>query len=292
MPKPLFGVYHLRHIATNKVYSGKTNNLAKQQRYHYTLLSTGKHKSKECQELYDLTEEPKDFTFDIEVCQDKEQADLVLLTRLKEAREKGLSLNSMRFQLDKPNKGVYMLQFPDGSYYIGSTKDIRGRIATHDWALREKKHKNAKVQTAYNTHGTYVATTIVNTGDDYKEIEDGYIKAAITDPLCLNLASDAYSPTAILWERDEYRAAQKKLRDKRWATPGAREAYGEKMKAYWSDPEAKKARQGANNPFAKKISVHGTVYGSFREAVTITGLTRHDLEKGLKKGKESGIFYL
>lgn len=290
--KPLFGVYHLRHIETGKVYSGKTNNLEKQQRYHYTLLSLGKHKSTECQALYDATNDPLMFAFDIEICQDKEQADVVLLTRLKDAREKGLSLNSNRFQLDTPNMGVYKISFSDGSYYICSSKDIRGRISTHDWGVRNNRHKNQAVQQKFDQLGAFSHEVIQHTGDNYRSYEDTLLKQCINDPLCLNMSGDAYSPSAVLWDRPGYRENQERLRNERWAKEGAKENYGEKMKAYWSNPEAKAARSGGNNPFAKKISVDGVVYGSFKSACTAIGLSRHLLAKRLNSDKDTAVFYI
>lgn len=290
--KPLFGVYHLRHIETGKVYSGKTNNLEKQQRYHYTLLSLGKHKSTECQALYDVTNDPLMFAFDIEICQDKEQADVVLLTRLKDAREKGLSLNSNRFQLDTPNMGVYKISFSDGSYYIGSSKDIRARVATHDWQLRNSRSSNPRMVEVYKRCGEKYEVTILEYTANYREAEQAYLDKHHGEVDCLNYASNHNSPVKDLWKMDIYRARQKDIIADRWAKEGAKENYGEKMKAYWSNPEAKAARSGGNNPFAKKISVDGVVYGSFKSACTAIGLSRHLLAKRLNNDKDTAVFYI
>lgn len=292
MTTKLYGVYHLRHIKTGKVYSGKTVDLAKQQRWHFALLSSGKHKSTECQSLFWETNDPKDFAFDIEICRDEEQATLVLNKAIAKAKENGLSLNSDKFKRDEPNAGVYKLLFKDGSYYIGSTKDIRGRVATHRWGLQNGRHKNTAMQEKYNKGNNFTLVVVEYLEEGFREKENELLTQFHTDPLCLNIARDAYSPATILWERHEFKERQKQIKKERWGKAEEKENYSKKMKEYWSKPEAKAARSGGNNPFAKKISVDGKVYNSFQEAKTGTGLSRFLLEKRLKNQEDKTVFYI
>lgn len=155
MTKPVTGVFHLRHIPTGKVYSGKTNNFGKQQDWHYALLCERLHKSRRCQELYNLTDDPKDFSFDIEVTQDLEQAQRVLLKRIKEARKNHLSLNETKSPL-KPNSGVLQIKFPNGFVFVWQARDIHKAITIAEWKLGLGRHPNIYLQQIFeHNHGEY-----------------------------------------------------------------------------------------------------------------------------------------
>ena len=49
--------------------------------------------------------------------------------------------------------GVYTITNKlDGKIYVGSSKDVKGRIASHKSYLRNNNHKNPKLQSAVNKH--------------------------------------------------------------------------------------------------------------------------------------------
>ncbi|WDS62353.1 hypothetical protein [Pseudomonas phage D6] len=178
------GVYHLRHILTEQVFSGMTNNFAKQQDWHHGLLCDGLHKSRKCQELFNKSGNHKDFAFEIEVCQNLEQAERVLLIRLREARTKKLTLNETKSPLTK-NKGVYKVAFPNGFVWIGESRNIHRSIQNMEWKLAIGRHPNIYMQQIFEyNHGEYVVKIM-------KESYADAIKRFEQSPKMLNL----------LWER-------------------------------------------------------------------------------------------
>ena len=53
------------------------------------------------------------------------------------------------------NKGVYCIEnTKDGKKYVGSSQEIKKRKSRHFSELRNNKHKNKKLQNAYNKHGS------------------------------------------------------------------------------------------------------------------------------------------
>lgn len=50
--------------------------------------------------------------------------------------------------------GVYTItHLPSGKRYIGSSLDVRQRLATHKWALKRGSHANPFLQNSYNKYG-------------------------------------------------------------------------------------------------------------------------------------------
>jgi hypothetical protein len=164
--KPVPGVFHLRHIASGQVYSGKTNNFQKQQDWHYALLCERLHKSRRCQELYNLTDDPKDFAFDIEVTQDLMQAQHVLLLRIRDARKQQLSLNEMHSSLIR-NSGVFRIKFADGFVFLWRSQDIHKAITIAEWKLGLGRHPNVYLQQVWeHNHGEYTFRLLKGTYDE------------------------------------------------------------------------------------------------------------------------------
>lgn len=51
-------------------------------------------------------------------------------------------------------KGIYIItNILDGKYYVGSSKDVKERLKHHKYHLKTNKHRNSKLQNAYNAHG-------------------------------------------------------------------------------------------------------------------------------------------
>ncbi len=57
--------------------------------------------------------------------------------------------------------GVYRLQFPDGSFYIGSTVNMRRRIRGHARMLIEGTHANLKLQRNWAKYGAFEVWPLV-----------------------------------------------------------------------------------------------------------------------------------
>lgn len=90
---------------------------------------------------------------------------------------------------------VYKMVFDDGSYYIGSTSNLKQRMWGWKFKLNKGIDKNHKVTAAFK-ETTKVIFEILEVIDDpiFKKLrEDGYIKLNIGKPLFLNIASNAYN---------------------------------------------------------------------------------------------------
>jgi len=168
-----------------------TNNFAKQQDWHHALLCEGLHKSRKCQELFNQTKNTQDFAFEIEVCQNLEQAERVLLLRLREARTKKLSLNETKTPLTK-NKGVYKVAFPNGFIWIGKSDNIHRAVQQMEWKLTIGRHPNIYMQQVFEyCHGEYIVKLMKET---YAEA----IKRFEQSPKMLNLMWDRHTTPKVI----------------------------------------------------------------------------------------------
>lgn len=60
---------------------------------------------------------------------------------------------SQYLQLPKYS-GIYIIKnIQNGYIYLGSTKNLRNRIYQHQFTLKKQKHRNIKLQNAYNKYG-------------------------------------------------------------------------------------------------------------------------------------------
>lgn len=95
--------------------------------------------------------------------------------------------------------GIYKMIFDDGSYYVGSSLNLRQRMWGWKFKLNTGVDKNYRVTAAFKSTSK-VVFEIIETIDDpiYRKFrEDGYIKINIGKPLCLNIATSAYSNLGI-----------------------------------------------------------------------------------------------
>jgi len=63
------------------------------------------------------------------------------------------------------NNVVYLIDFPSGHYYIGSTKSADYRKRDHFRKLENGKHSNLHMQRVFNLHGTPQFTVIAQCSD-------------------------------------------------------------------------------------------------------------------------------
>lgn len=57
--------------------------------------------------------------------------------------------------------GIYLLEFPDGRFYIGASIDVRRRILAHISVLRRGRCRNPRLQRGWNRHQTISAKQIL-----------------------------------------------------------------------------------------------------------------------------------
>jgi hypothetical protein len=86
---------------------------------------------------------------------------------------------------------IYRLECNDGHFYIGSTsKSLTYRKAQHVQTSLRGDSRGNKVYSHIHKIGwdnvKIVLVQDVPPGADYRKIEDAYIRASLSDPLCLN----------------------------------------------------------------------------------------------------------
>ena len=180
--------------------------------------------------------------------------------------------------------GMYVItHLPTGKLYVGSSSDIFARISHHKWALKNNQNASVKLQETFNTYPDLDQLDILI--HPCKGREEAYDKEqAMLDrhwgkDICLNTCRDVRNPISeqlhckeVIERRsvtmkakgatEEFKAAMAKHSDKRWSQEGARDAF-----------------KGAGNPFAKKVSVDGVVYGSVKEAVLAINVSEKTIRK-------------
>ena len=92
---------------------------------------------------------------------------------------------------------VYKLSFEDGSFYIGSTKNLRQRLSSYNQSFNKDNigsinkliAKKALIYTEVNFSILEIIPLDINT----KHIEDIYLKENSNNPLLLNRSKSAYN---------------------------------------------------------------------------------------------------
>lgn len=85
--------------------------------------------------------------------------------------------------------GIYRLDFPNGYFYFGSSKQLSQRFREHQWDLARKSHCNKKMQRVFNKYGEYAVTVLHQTTEWTRlQWEQSYLDEWFGKKLCLNLS--------------------------------------------------------------------------------------------------------
>jgi group I intron endonuclease len=57
--------------------------------------------------------------------------------------------------------GIYQLTFPNGKFYVGSSKHVPKRLMEHRVLLQGRKHYNRHLQNTFNKHGDYLESILI-----------------------------------------------------------------------------------------------------------------------------------
>ena len=82
------------------------------------------------------------------------------------------------------NCGIYTLSFPDGSAYVGASKNIRQRIQTQLSWLRCGKGQTRALQEKYDTFGNPQAKTVLVCSEENLRLYEMIVFKTIDKPLC------------------------------------------------------------------------------------------------------------
>lgn len=197
--------------------------------------------------------------------------------------------HSIKKQEDDGLFYVYkLLHKPTGSFYIGSTKDYLGRKSTHLYNLRRGRHVNHKLQNLWRNSNEdqweWHVWVFEEREEAYSEEQKELTKYADSS-LLLNVVLDAKSPISHLMKQDGFKdmlaksRAEHLMRLTEDETQLLRQKWSDASKKYWATGDNRKDRMGAGNPFAKKVSVDGIIYGSVKDAQKALGINEKTIRK-------------
>lgn len=180
--------------------------------------------------------------------------------------------------------GLYVItHLPSGKFYIGSSHDTFGRVSYHKWALRNDKSPCTKFQLVYNTHpGDDTLHVLVHPCKDREAayaMEQEWVDRHWGSPNCMNTCRNVRNSISEQLHSKEVIERRSATMKARGATAEYKKAMGERAKKRWDEAGARDSIKGAGNPFAKKVSVDGVVYGSVKDAVKAIGISEKTIRK-------------
>lgn len=89
--------------------------------------------------------------------------------------------------------GVYTItHMPSGKFYVGSSKNIQGRMAVHLHYLKKDKHTNRLLQEAFTSVDELEFTVVYTEGPaDARSAEQDLLDVYYEHPLCCNLGNSS-----------------------------------------------------------------------------------------------------
>lgn len=112
-----------------------------------------------------------------------------------------LTFNQLPVSKDKNMAmGIYkIINVVNNKFYVGSAVNFQNRKRRHWWALRNQRHANKHLQSAWNKYGEQsFVFVIVEEVDDEKQIlnaENVWLKEHVGKEYCYNLGTEATAPT-------------------------------------------------------------------------------------------------
>ena len=99
----------------------------------------------------------------------------------------------------KKVSGVYKITcIENGMIYIGSSKNISGRLSKHKNLLKNNKHHNQYLQNSFNKYGeNSFEFHVLEVCDNRIESEQYYLNECFNDPNCFNIDSIATNTNRI-----------------------------------------------------------------------------------------------
>jgi group I intron endonuclease len=94
--------------------------------------------------------------------------------------------------------GIYVLRCaPNGSFYIGSSIDMRSRVYNHISELKRKVHTNKRLQNNFNKYGEHQFSVDVLERCAYRDVlvvEQAWLDIYVSDKRSMNVATIAARP--------------------------------------------------------------------------------------------------
>lgn len=180
--------------------------------------------------------------------------------------------------------GLYVITHkPTGKLYIGSSANIFSRIDYHRWALKNNRSACSKFQEAFNTHPDLDQLDILihpcKDREAAYDMEQKWVDRYWGTEKCLNTCRDVRNPISEQLHSKEVIERRSITMKKLGATDEFKAVMGERATKRWSQEGARESIKGAGNPFAKKVSVDGVIYGSVKDAVKAVNISEKTIRK-------------
>jgi hypothetical protein len=187
-----------------------------------------------------------------------------------------------RIQVSKPAPVewvVYTLtHIPTGQVYVGMTRNYPARKSQHKHHLMLGTHRTHLLQVLFKQDSDWENWKwdgfIVADKEEATLVEQQFIDKYNDRGLLLNTSLIGRAPIEYLMTLEENREKRREG-NRRYleANPGTAAERGRKgSELRWADRSARRAWEGAGNPFAKRVQVDGVVYGSVKDAQRALGI--------------------
>lgn len=171
--------------------------------------------------------------------------------------------------------GFYILTHqPSGCYYVGSTNNLRQRLAAHRSAIRQGNHENRKVREVFtNLADVEFTTATAATIEDARQMEQDYLDQCHGQSRCCNTGN---SSTAAWVAGSAPQEAIERARQLGLGNTG---------RVRSAETRARMSAAKIGNPnmpppaLAKGVSINGVRYSSVRLAAQALGRDRRTVLK-------------
>lgn len=144
------------------------------------------------------------------------------------------------------NCGVYLLEFPDGSSYVGASKNIRTRTQTHFSWLRKGKGQTCLLQERFDKFGYPEVKVVVVCEPENLRLYEMIVYKTVSKPLCKPVGGGIAGKTVTHTARANMAAAarnkdqscQSKRQLETWADPEIRERRVSALRKYFAERKA------------------------------------------------------
>jgi len=190
--------------------------------------------------------------------------DLVMQEEIQLLGIEGLEVITEQVCFGSTIPGAYVIHHPEtGQSYIGSTSNLYSRLLTHRNSLKKNKHANSCLQKAYIDSPTIKAVCFKAKDREHAyQIEQALLQANWDSGVLFNSSPDAKNALASFIYKgvvftEEHRANMRKSRRK--STAGAP---------------------------VRKVSIHGVVYPSVRDAARTLNLNFSSVQRWVNRDTE------
>lgn len=183
--------------------------------------------------------------------------------------------------------GVYMLYWPSGHFYIGSSVDINRRYGQHLRHSKHCDHHNVNVLKISKKYGNpSIRIMKICAEPERLQMEQQYLDANFNNPFCCNISPSAFDSTGIK-RRPETLKKMRNARLGKMMSEVTRKKISQSGKKLWAERPLHHGLSGEANPFyGKKHTEQART--KMRKSKNVGG---NNIRARLVLNFETGIYY-